>query len=273
MQKASDEQWLSFLLKSVSTQVIDGVEFPGFPPSDLQARFVGSSNEGALNEAFRFYQFVKRNAENAGAPLRPEQKLLDFGCGWGRYLRFFWKDIASENLHGCDVDPEALEVCRRTKVPGNLALITTDGRLPYPDAHFNVIMAYSVFTHLPEKSHLHWMEEIARVAAPGCIFCLTLEPRRFIDFVAGLSANAENRWYRALARYASEVQGYYRAFDAGEIAYLPTGGGPILNSSVYGDAVVPLSYIKKKWAPYFEVKQYIDDRTQFWQAALAVQRK
>lgn len=272
MRRLSDKKWLSLLIKSISKPTIKSVEFPGFPSPTLQANFVGSSNGAALREGFHFYSFVKRNAQKAGIPLQTGHKLLDFGCGWGRHLRFFWKDIAEENLHGCDVRSDVLDVCRETRVPGNFSLITPDGTLPYPDGHFNVIVAYSVFTHLPEDMNLHWMKELARVAAPGCLFCLTIEPRRFLDFVAAISDRDESVWHRTLARFNIELARYYAQFDAGEIAYLPTGGGGVLKNSVYGDAVVPLAFIEKNWSPYFEVKEYIDDEGQFWQAVLAVQR-
>lgn len=273
MRNVDDAEWLSMLISSLSGNKINSVEFPLFPVPELQSQFVGSSGEGALKEAFKFYQFVKNTAKNAGNPLCLDQKFLDFGCGWGRYLRFFWKDIYEDNLYGCDVDPLVLDVCRQTKVPGNLSQITPRGKFPYPDAYFHIIIAYSVFTHLPEKTHLHWMEEVARVAAPGCIFCLTLEPRRFIDFVAGLSEDSEIRWHKALAKYAKDAEKYYHLFDSGNIAYLPTGTGSILNDSVYGDAVVPISYIERVWSKYFSIIEYIDDRKQFWQAALAVAKK
>jgi len=292
MRGLSDEQWLSLLIKSISTPTIDGVEFPRFPDPTVQTNFVGSSDETTLRGAFSFYSFVKRQAKDAGRPLQEHHRFLDFGCGWGRYLRFFWKDIAEDNLYGCDVGPPILEVCRETKVPGKLSLIKTDGALPYPDGYFNVIMAYSVFTHLPESMNLHWMKELARVAAPGCIFCLTLEPRRFIDLIVeagqeqpaqptltqrffNLISGSQKQEQPARLKSLSRFKGSeaYKQFDAGEIAFFPTGSETgILNSSVYGDAVVPLSFIEKNWAPYFEVKEYIDDKDQFCQAVLALQR-
>ena len=104
----------------------------------------------------------------------------------GSFLRFFWKDISPENLYGCDVLPLAIDICNSTRVPGNLNLIKSDGNLPYSDNFFDVIIAYSVFTHLTEKMNLHWMRELARVSKPGCVFVFTLEPRGFIDRICNV---------------------------------------------------------------------------------------
>lgn len=268
----SDPEWLELLLRSVHEPHIDGIVFPRFPPPDVQERFVGSAFETSLREAYAFYVLVKERAASL-APIRRSSPFLDFGCGWGRFLRFFWKDVDEQYLYGCDVFPDILEVCRETNVPGRLASIEPKGRLPYPDNYFDAMVAYSVFTHLPETIHLHWMRELARVARPGCVFYLTLEPKRFIDFVADIPPDAESGWHRVLAPFAGQAAEYRRLFDAGEMAYLPTGGGDVLTKDIYGDAVVPLSYIEREWSPHFAVRDYIDDPSRFWQAVLVVQAR
>jgi SAM-dependent methyltransferase len=270
----SDEEWLHILCRSVSEDVIDGVEFPKFPDDGLQSAMVGSSNEIALQEASNFYNVLKGFSSALGLPIVGESKILDFGVGWGRFLRFFWKDVDADNIFGVDIDPEFLDLCRATKVPGTLRIIEPFGNLPFPDGCFSHVMAYSVFTHLPEAVHRHWLAEIARTIIPGGIFALTLEPRRFLDFVAQQKdVPPATGWHAAMASFADSVDSLRQCFDAGQIAYLPTGGGNYRDSSVYGDAAVPLSYIEKVWTRYFEVREYIDDPSRFWQAVLIVQRR
>ena len=269
IKSLKDEKWLDMLIKSISTPVINGLEFPGFPPQELQAQFVGSSNEKTLREAFAFYKLVKEYAEKLDNPLRRESRFLDFGCGWGRYLRFFWKDVDEENLFGCDVNQFIVDTCHSLNIPGQIDWIHPEGTLPYPDGYFDTIMAYSVFTHLPEKIHLHWMKELARVARPKCVFCLTLEPRRFIDFIGNIPADTDVDWYRGLARHKPRVTEFLQAFDSGNLVFMPTNKGV---EDTYGDAAVPLSFIKREWAPYFKASAYIDDPQKFWQAVLVAQR-
>jgi SAM-dependent methyltransferase len=267
-RKYSDKEWFELLLASVDAPTVAGITFPGFPAEAIQTMFVGSANRTTLTEAFQFYQFLKKAASKARAPLRPQSRFLDFGCGWGRYLRFFWKDVSEGNLYGCDTDGMIIDLCKTLNVPGHLAHIDPFGALPWPTAHFDAAMAYSVFTHLPESAHQHWMKELARVMRPGGVFCLTLEPRRFLDFIANL-AEPDNEWYRMLMMHKPRLPEYYRSFDAGGLVFMPTNPGV---EERYGDAVVPLSYIKKQWAPYFKVIDYVDKPQQFWQAVLVVQR-
>lgn len=268
VRRYSDDKWHALLQASIEQPVIDGIAFPRFPPAAIQTTFVGSANGKTLAEAFNFYQFLKKAAKRGKAPLGPDSRFLDFGCGWGRFLRFFWKDVRDENLHGCDVDPEIVAICRELNLPGQIAQIETLGTLPYADASFDNAMAYSVFTHLPEAVHLHWMKELARVLRPGGVFVLTLEPRRFLDFIAKVQ-EPENDWHRMLLAHRERLPDYYRAFDAGGFVFMPTNAGA---EERYGDAVVPLSYVKRQWAPYFEVLAYVDKPRQFWQAVLVVRR-
>lgn len=270
----SDDAWYKLLLESINQKEISGVEFPDFPPPEIQARFVGSSFQQALEEAYYFYCFVKKQLYSLKAPLKPETRFLDFGCGWGRFMRFFWKDIAPQNLYGVDAMPLAIETCRSTGVQGNLDLIEPIGKLPYPDKVFDVIIAYSVFTHLPETLNLHWMQELVRVSKPGCIFCLTLEPRGFIDKISHVPVDTENEWLISLSRFASKAGDLHKKYDRGEMIYLPTGGGDNLTPDVYGDAIVPLAFIRRYWSNFYTIKNYIDYPSSSWrQANLVVQKK
>jgi ubiquinone/menaquinone biosynthesis C-methylase UbiE len=269
-----DAQWLELLKRSVTHNLVDGVRFPSFPGQDVQERFVGSSFEAALTEAAEFYGFLKHAAEKQGKRITQQSRIHDFGCGWGRFIRFFMKDVASENIYGSDVMPLAIDICRQSKLPGQFDLLERDSVLPYPDNFFDVMMAYSVFTHLPEKVHLHWMKELARVSKPGAVFCLTLEPRFFIDRIKHANDEPGNVFLQGLARYVPNVNGLYEKFDRGEISYLATGGGDNLTAEVYGDAIVPLSFIETHWSEFFNVISYQDFPDKIWhQAWLIVKRK
>jgi SAM-dependent methyltransferase len=264
-----DRSWLRQLKRSVHEPLIDGVEYPKFPHPDLQATFVGSADEKTLDEAFDFYVLTKAYMRKLGRPLTLESNFLDFGCGWGRFLRFFWKDVNPERLYGCDVNPDIVNVCRELAVPGRIDVIRASGALPYPDAFFDGVMAYSVFTHLPREEHLLWMRELARVSRSGSVFCLTLEPRRFLDFIGQVPDDSPVHWYRRLGTFKDRLPGLVEAFDRGEVAFIPTNPGV---EATYGDAAVPISFVREHWGPYFRIVDYVDDPNRFWQAVLVVQR-
>jgi SAM-dependent methyltransferase len=219
------------------------------------------------------YTTAKGYIASLGKSFDESARFLDFGCGWGRYLRFFRKDFQPQNMFGVDTDPTVLDVCRQCNVPGQFHQIEPKGTLPFPDDHFELIVAYSVFTHLPEHIHMHWVQELARVAKPGCIFILTLEPLRFLDFVQQLSdSNSETGWHKSLSRFSEKVPELRNDFANGKFIYIPTGGGDYRASDVYGEAVISVDFIKRNWEGLFDVIDYIDDADRFWQAVLVVQK-
>lgn len=271
-RRLSNEEWLKILIRSIKTPLIDGIQFPKFPSDELQRNTVGSSNEDALNEAFNFYREVKEQSLRLGKPLNLSSRILDFGCSWGRYLRFFWRDIYSKNLLGVDIDPDVLKISVDLGVPGLLSHISPHGELPFESKSLSHVFSYSVFTHLPENISLHWIEEIARVLEQGGIFIFTVEPPRFIDFVASIPADAEFAWHRGLRAALGDPSEARRKAERGELVYLPTGGGNHRASDIYGDAVIPEIYARSRWAEYFEVIEYIDEPDKFWQAVVVARR-
>lgn len=272
-RRMSDDEWAGTLKLSVTQREIDGVRFPAFPADAIQSQFVGSANHSTIDEALNFYKTFKGFASEVGAPIDYDTSaILDFGCGWGRYLRFFWRDVHPKNLFGVDIDPTILAQCKKDGVPGDLRGIEPRGQLPFPDNHFTHMFAYSVFTHLPEDVQLHWLSELSRVAKPGCVFICTTEPRRFLDFVADIPDPAPSGWHEGLKKAAGDIDAAKAKFDAGEFVYLPTGGGDFRAADVYGDAVIPLAYIRKKWDEYFSFRDYIDDPARFWQAVYVGQK-
>jgi hypothetical protein len=272
IQLLDDQQWLDLLIRSIQEREIDGVKFPGFPSEDVQRIIVGSASEAALREAFEFYRLVKHYALALGMPLGEGRRFLDFGMGWGRFLRFLWKDVGEQNLFGCDIIPNFIQMARELGVPGNLDLVYSSGELPYPDGFLQGGMAYSVFTHLPEPVHRHWMLELARVMQPGAVFLLTVGAPRFIDALESVPDASSSDYQRMLHGYSARANEFRAAYDRGELVFLPTGDGEILGDDVYGDAIVPPAYFKANWAPYFAIRDYIDDRNRFWQAVVVAQR-
>ena len=186
-------------------------------------------------------------------------------------MRFFWKDVDSRNLYGVDVDPDVIESCRQAGVPGSLATIEPLGKLPFPDGYFDIVTAYSVFTHLPEHVHRHWLQEISRVTHRGGLAAFTLESERFLKFVRDEAPKGTSGWHAGLALFAPKIDDALKDYQAGKFIYLPTGGGNHRPSETYGDAAVPLKWIEANWSQW-RVEEYIDDIRQFWQAVCALKR-
>lgn len=268
----TDEAWLAALKASVVQPVQHELSYPGFPEESVQRAFVGSAYEHALQEADQFYRFT-RSARSRFSGRCRARRYLDFGCGWGRFGRFFLRDFHRGDMAGVDVDPEMIDFCIRAGVPGHHLTISNDRKLPFADEAFEIVTAYSVFTHLPERLFLYWLSELLRVTARNGIVVFTVEPPRFLDFIAGIDAAApESGWHAALALNQPDLEQRRTELERQGLVYLPTGGGPYRPPETYGDTVVTRAFLERACGRRGRLRDYVDDPAAFWQAVAVVQR-
>ena len=100
-------------------------------------------------------------------PLRG-QAVADIGCGDGAWLLEFTQWGASpEALAGIDLNPERVERARR-RLPQADLRTGNAGELPWPDASFDLVSQFTVFTSIlnPEMERAV-AKELLRVIKPG----------------------------------------------------------------------------------------------------------
>lgn len=74
--------------------------------------------------------------------------VLDFGCGSGRVASALSKSVNLANYVGIDVVPELLQYASSVCPPNYQFVLNHNLTLPVIDGVFDVIYAFSVFTHL-----------------------------------------------------------------------------------------------------------------------------
>ncbi len=88
-------------------------------------------------------------------------KILDVGCGTGRYLKLF---NPNNDLNGLDLSEQML-VQARAKVPQAKFTAGSAETLPFPDASFDMVMSVRMLQHMPDQKKV--IQEMARVCRPG----------------------------------------------------------------------------------------------------------
>jgi 2-polyprenyl-3-methyl-5-hydroxy-6-metoxy-1,4-benzoquinol methylase len=269
----SPEEWLDVLINSTQNNEWNGITLPSFPDPAMQASFVGSSNTHALREGLHFYRVILHHLKTYSNDLTPDSKVLDFGVGWGRYMRFFYRDVALNNLYGVDPWHLAIDLCKETNVHGQLLQIGLRPPMVLADETFDLVFAYSVFSHLSPDVGSSWVEELARCLKPGGMLVVTTQGRTFIDYCASLRDKpSESLWHQALQKSFSDVEKMYSDYDAGNILYAANGGGEGLPPDVYGDAIVPKQHVEKHWTKHLELVNFIDDRNLLPQALIVMKK-
>lgn len=119
--------------------------------------------------------------EALGVNLRVIGAILDLGCGSGRLIRPL-RALSGVRLVGCDVNPD----CTRWCAEHLLGIEVHQNELQPPlsfaaDGSFDLVYAYSVFTHIPLAWQRAWLEDICRILRPGGFFICTVHGARHLE--------------------------------------------------------------------------------------------
>ncbi|MEX2049359.1 MAG: class I SAM-dependent methyltransferase [Gemmatimonadota bacterium] len=131
---------------------------------------------GAYLGALIYLQLYDR----AGGNLRTCGSFLDFGCGTGK-LAAIYRSIDGIALAGTDINERLIEWDREHR-PGAFAVNQPDPPLSYQSGTFDLIVAGSVFTHIPLTTQRAWLQEIRRVMTPTGVFICTVHGRQQVDY-------------------------------------------------------------------------------------------
>jgi SAM-dependent methyltransferase len=93
--------------------------------------------------------------------------VLEVGCGSGTILREFLRfGVQPENAMGVDIDSEAIARARR-RAPGVDLRVGDATRLPSPDGSFDLVLAFTLFTSIPDaRERAAVATEVRRVLRP-----------------------------------------------------------------------------------------------------------
>jgi SAM-dependent methyltransferase len=158
---------------------------PPIPPADLILRVApsfGADDIDAARTAFdldaidhlRHFEWA---LAGVGHTLVDFDRVLDFGCGCGRFIRHMGPIASQVEIHGTDIDQEMIRWLRQNVLFGSFEVAPLKPPLPYPDHHFDLVINHSVFTHLNEEDQDLWLAELARITKPGALLLLTTEGR------------------------------------------------------------------------------------------------
>lgn len=117
---------------------------------------------------------IRQHLSEMGVDFANAPRILDFGCGCGRTIRWFLRDGGNAELHGVDVDRDAVSWCNRHLNNGHFVATSPWPPLPYPSEHFDAVYCLSVFTHLNEPMQDAWLGELTRILKPGGVLLITV---------------------------------------------------------------------------------------------------
>lgn len=210
-------------LGSRPTAAEDGLPLP---PASLRAQ-IGPRHADAeffLRSGKQHADLVRDVLREQGTEVDDLAALLDWGCGCGRVLRH-WSGLPRTRVVGCDINPKMVEWCEEHLDFAEVSVSELKPPLPSADSTFDLIYAFSVFTHLSEELQQEWIRECLRVLRPG----------------GYLLMSTMGEYYLGLQRLSESER---RAFASGELVVLyERSAGTSLCSAYH-----PPEYVRTKLA-------------------------
>jgi SAM-dependent methyltransferase len=172
-------EWRSAILPKGAEVTPDGLRVP---PKGLRVRAGPRAADASffLETGVRDFEMIVDALSRDGVEVERFRAVLDFGCGGGRVMRH-WHRLEGPTIHGCDLSQEQIDWCRRNLTFAQFTRNELRPPLVYPGGTFDLVYAFSVFTHLPEELQLAWMEEFLRVIRPGGYLLISTHGEPYLD--------------------------------------------------------------------------------------------
>ena len=225
---------------------MSSLPLPPVELANLSGRLVGH------DDSFASYESVGKDLRDAVVRALPEgwtwsgKRVLDFGCGAGRVLRHFVPEAGEAEFWGCDIDAPSVAWINANLGPRLRAFVNDEQPpLPRSEASFDLVYAFSVFSHLADTWSA-WLLELHRVLAAEGILVASFLGAGMIEAVAGEPWSED--------RIGMNVLNAHRSWDQ---------GGPNVLLSPW--------WIREHWGRAFEI-EHLDDGASFGTHGLIVAR-
>ena len=171
----------------------------------------------------------------AGSSLSACKRILDWGCGCGRTLRWLHGYTSNCELYGCDVDATAIKWCRDNLKGMQFEITGSHPPLPYGDRFFDLVFGVSVFTHLNAEFQRRWLLELNRITSLDGYLLLSVMGENIANT---LSDDLKAQFYR----------------DGFLFVHSPVWEG--IHAEWYADAYQSEKYVRDNFSEHFEIISY-----------------
>jgi len=240
----NDLRWFDLQFRPDEALKQFGIPLPSLPPDEVQRRFTGLHGRENLKQAFNFYSFARSvsKLEQINEP-----RILDFGGGWGRIARLFLRDTSPQHIWIADCLGDAIHWLHETQNPSNIIKNETYPPIAQLNTGFDLVYAFSVFSHLSEEYALAWLDYLFERLSPDGHLVFTTRGEAFMANHERMHETGASPTSYALLDKLPRPEQLRARYLKGEFQFYPTGGGDELTPDFYGETLIPRSYIEKRY--------------------------
>lgn len=242
---------------------------PELPPEALRAATAAPEADLFLYSGLLDLLIFVTAFRDAVGQLPDTVRVLDFGCGCGRLLRFFAHAAARWKAYGADVNADLAEWCSEN----GMEVVTSklEPPLPFDDGAFDLGYAFSVFTHLDETASRSWMAEMGRLVRPGGILLITTHGVPALRTLQ--QSEVHQRMMNIGSEQARKIEEALPIEGATHVVYDPDTLRRAAAGETYGNTFVDPAHAAGPWAGNsFEVVRHVPGGMRAWQDLIVLRR-
>ncbi|MGA3249436.1 MAG: class I SAM-dependent methyltransferase [Paraburkholderia sp.] len=213
---------------------------PKMASNDVQDSWTGNHGHTLLFQSSAFVHSVETGFLKYAGRRLENANILDYGCGWGRLIRLMYKFSSPERLYGCDPWDKSIELCQAAGISANLAVCEyLPKEIPFQGVKFDLIYAFSVFTHLSESTARTVLSALRSAIADNGLLAITIRP--------------DSYWYvHDVSKTSVDLDLMHKVHRSNGYAFTPHGHKVAsavdeAGLNTYGDASFTLEYIRQHW--------------------------
>ena len=205
---------------------------PRMASDEVQRDWTGNSGFPLLLQTSAFVEAVAAaSLKYRHRPLKGA-RMLDFGCGYGRIARLMYFFSNHGDVVGVDPWDESIRICRADGLGENFIQSKYLPETLPVSGHFDLIYAFSVFTHTSERATRTCLDTLVNYLAPGGLLVITIRP---VDYWT-------NHEYAAAAGKREDLLVDHHGSG---FAFLPHNRAPVDGEVAYGDTSMTIEWLQK----------------------------
>jgi SAM-dependent methyltransferase len=156
---------------------------PKMASEQVQRDWTGNHGLELLKQTNTFVRFLATAYITQTNSSLDNIQVLDFGCGYGRLIRSMYYYVSPDNIFGVDPWDRSVSECVNNGISSNIFLsgyLPKD--LPINNRRFELIYAFSVFTHLSSLAAKQALNTLRNYISPNGVLVITIRP---VEYWAG----------------------------------------------------------------------------------------
>lgn len=153
---------------------------PKMTEQAVQAKWTGQSGFPLMVQSLSFVRAVADDYCRLTGRTLHGASMLDFGCGYGRFLRLMSYYSDPDKVFGCDPMQASLDQCQSCNIPN----VTEKSEylpkaLPFPEKSFDFAFAFSVFTHTSGQAMQTALKALRLAVKDDGLLAITIRPEEY----------------------------------------------------------------------------------------------